>query len=74
MDISDPTRDLPWSGLRALCAVAEHRTMTAAAAALGYTTGAVSHQLAALGRALGADVVRAHGRGVVLTEAGAALA
>lgn len=69
-----PARDLPWSGLRALCALAEHRTMTAAAAALGYTTGAVSHQLSALGRALGADVVRPHGRGVVLTEAGAALA
>jgi DNA-binding transcriptional LysR family regulator len=69
-----PARDLPWSGLRALCALAEHRTMTAAATALGYTTGAVSHQLAALGRALGTDVVRPQGRGVVLTEAGTALA
>lgn len=69
-----PGRDLPWSGLRALRAVADHLTMTAAAAALGYTTGAVSHQLAALARAVGTDVVRPHGRGVALTEAGLALA
>jgi len=69
-----PGRDLPWSGLRALRALADHRTMTAAAAALGYTTGAVSHQLAALARAVGTDVVRPHGRGVALTEAGLALA
>jgi DNA-binding transcriptional LysR family regulator len=69
-----PPRDLPWAGLRALRALSEHGTMTAAASALGYTTGAVSHQLAALARALGTDVVVAHGRGVVLTEAGAALA
>jgi DNA-binding transcriptional LysR family regulator len=69
-----PARDLPWSGLRALRAVAEHRTMTAAAAALGYTTGAVSHQLAALARAVGTEMVRPHGRGVALTEAGLALA
>ncbi|MFI2101978.1 LysR family transcriptional regulator [Isoptericola sp. NPDC019693] len=69
-----PGRDLPWSGLRALRALADHRTMTAAAQALGYTTGAVSHQLAALTRAVGTEVVRPHGRGVALTEAGLALA
>ncbi|MFC8600411.1 LysR family transcriptional regulator [Isoptericola sp. NPDC057191] len=68
------SRDLPWAGLRALRALAEHRTMTAAAAALGFTTGAVSHQLTALSRALGTEVVRPHGRGVSLTEAGLALA
>ncbi len=67
-------RDLPWSGLRALAALAEHGTMTAAAGALGYTTGAVSQQLAGLARAVGTEVVRPHGRGVVLTEAGLALA
>lgn len=71
----DPApRDLPWSGLRALAALAEHGTMTAAATALGYTTGAVSQQLAALARSVGAELVRPHGRGVVLTEAGLALA
>jgi DNA-binding transcriptional LysR family regulator len=67
-------RDLPWAGLRALTALAEHGTMTAAAAALGYTTGAVSQQVAALTRVVGAELVRPHGRGVVLTEAGLALA
>jgi hypothetical protein len=34
----------------------------------------VSQQLATLARAVGTDVVRQHGRGVVLTEAGLALA
>ncbi|SKC68505.1 DNA-binding transcriptional regulator, LysR family [Krasilnikoviella flava] len=48
--------------------------MTAAATSLGYTTGAVSHQLAGLARAVGTEVVRPHGRGVALTEAGLALA
>ncbi|MCA5894919.1 LysR family transcriptional regulator [Isoptericola sp. NEAU-Y5] len=73
-DLRDlPPRDLPWSGLRALVALAEHGTMTSAAASLGFTTGAVSHQLSALSRALGTEVVRAHGRGVVLTDAGEAL-
>jgi DNA-binding transcriptional LysR family regulator len=67
-------RDLPWAGLRALAALAEHGTMTAAAAALGYTTGAVSQQVAGLTRVVGAELVRPHGRGVVLTEAGLALA
>ncbi len=72
MDTS--SHDLPWPALRALRALAEHGTMTAAAAALGYTTGAVSQQLAVLARHLGTEVVRPHGRGVALTEAGAVLA
>ena len=41
--------------LRTLVAVAEHGTMSGAASTLGYTTGAVSQQMAALGRAVDAE-------------------
>jgi DNA-binding transcriptional LysR family regulator len=48
--------------------------MTAAAAALGYTTGAVSQQMAALQRSVRAELFSQVGRGVQLTDAGHLLA
>ncbi|MYT28820.1 LysR family transcriptional regulator [Streptomyces sp. SID8354] len=48
--------------------------MTAAAAALGYTPGAVSLHIAALERATGTELVRRAGRRVELTDAGRTLA
>jgi DNA-binding transcriptional LysR family regulator len=45
--------------------------MTSAAAALGYTTGAVSQQIAALERELGHALFERVGRGLRLTERGA---
>ncbi|HLJ04252.1 MAG TPA: LysR family transcriptional regulator [Solirubrobacteraceae bacterium] len=59
-------------GLRALVAVADARSFRAAAAGLGYTQSAVSHQVADLEAALGAALfTRPGGRGQVsLTPAG----
>lgn len=45
--------DASLTGLRVFRAVAEHGTLSAAAAALGYTQSAVSRQVAALERAAG---------------------
>jgi DNA-binding transcriptional LysR family regulator len=61
-------------GLRALVAVSDCGSFRAAAAALGYTQSAVSHQVAELERALGAPLfTRPGGRGhVSLTRAGEA--
>lgn len=61
-------------GLRALVAVADHGSFRAAAAQLGYTQPAISHQVAELERALGASLfTRPGGRGQVsLTRAGEA--
>lgn len=61
-------------GLRALVAVADSGSFRAAAAQLGYTQSAVSHQIGELERALGASLfVRPGGRGhVSLTRAGEA--
>lgn len=47
--------------------------MTAAAAALGYTTGAVSQQMAALEKSLKVKLFEHVGRGVQLTDAGIVL-
>jgi DNA-binding transcriptional LysR family regulator len=61
-------------GLRALVAVSDCGSFRAAAAQLGYTQSAVSHQIAELERALGASLfTRPGGRGhVTLTRAGEA--
>ncbi|MGA9857295.1 MAG: LysR family transcriptional regulator [Solirubrobacteraceae bacterium] len=58
--------------LRALVAVADHGSFRSAAQALGYTQSAISHQIALLERALGAQLfTRPGGRAAVaLTTAG----
>ncbi len=56
--------------LRTLRAVADHRTVTAAAAALYLTPSAVSQQLAALEQETGHELLAREGRGVRLTAAG----
>ena len=53
--------------LRTLRAVADHRTVTAAAAALYLTPSAVSQQLAGLARDIGVPLLERRGRSVVLT-------
>lgn len=50
--------------------VAAHGSITAAAEALGYTTSAVSQQIAKLEKEAGQPLVERHARGIVLTEAG----
>lgn len=72
--------DTSWPGLElrhlvALVAVADHGTISRAAAQLGYTQSAVSQQIAALERAIGATVFDRHGgpRLLTLTEVGTAL-
>jgi DNA-binding transcriptional LysR family regulator len=62
--VIDPRR------LRILRAVADHRTVTAAAAALYLTPSAVSQQLAALEQETGHTLLTRSGRGVRLTAAG----
>ncbi len=69
-----------WNGLElrhltALDAVAEHGTISRAAEHLGYTQSAVSQQIAALERVVGAPVFDRHGgpRPLTLTEVGVAL-
>ncbi|MET9252378.1 LysR family transcriptional regulator [Streptomyces sp. NPDC003717] len=56
--------------LRVLRAVADHGSFNRAAAALRLTPSAVSQQVAALERSLGAPVVARSTRGVTLTQAG----
>ena len=56
--------------LRTLRAVADHRTLTAAAAALYLTPSAVSQQLAALEQEVGHQLLVRDGRGVRLSAAG----
>ncbi|MER7053980.1 MULTISPECIES: LysR family transcriptional regulator [unclassified Streptomyces] len=56
--------------LRVLRAVAEHGSFNRAASALRLTPSAVSQQVAALERGLGAQVVARSTRGVTLTQAG----
>jgi DNA-binding transcriptional LysR family regulator len=60
--------------LRVLAAVAEHGSVTSAAAALHYAQPSVSHHLARLEAETGAVLVQRVGRGVRLTEAGRLLA
>lgn len=62
--------DLPLSTLQTIRTVAECRSFTAAAAALGYTQSAVSRQIAAAERELGVALFERAPRGVQLTRAG----
>ncbi|MGI5129828.1 LysR family transcriptional regulator [Pseudonocardia sp. CA-107938] len=62
--------DVPTSTLRVFCEIAERRTLTAAAQALGYTQSAVSRQIATLERAAGASLLDRRRDGVILTAAG----
>lgn len=50
--------------------VAAYGSITAAAEALGYTTSAVSQQIAKLEKEAGQPLLERHARGVVLTDAG----
>src|SRR5699024_10869326 len=65
-------RQMEWSSvqLRALVELRRQGTMRGAAQALGYTTGAVSQQLAGLERALGTPLLQRTGRRVSFTDAG----
>ncbi|MGW5360569.1 LysR family transcriptional regulator [Actinopolymorpha pittospori] len=56
--------------LRVFREVAERGTLTAAAAALGYTESGVSRQIAALERAAGTPLLERHHKGVRTTPAG----
>jgi DNA-binding transcriptional LysR family regulator len=60
--------------LRSLVELRDRGSMTAAATALGYTTGAVSQQIAALESTVGQPLIVHSGRRVELTDAGAVLA
>lgn len=60
--------------LRSLVAIRETGSMSAAAASLGYTPGAVSQQMAALQRAAGTPLLQQVGRRMRLTDAGNVLA
>lgn len=62
--------DVSLVGLRVFREVAQCGTLTAAAAALGYTQSAVSRQIAALERATGAELLERRRDGVRLTPAG----
>lgn len=58
---------------RTLVSVAERGTMSAAAVALGYTTGAVSQQMAALSRSVGRTLFLRDGSRLVLSDDGQVL-
>jgi DNA-binding transcriptional LysR family regulator len=62
--------DFSVTGLRVFREVAERGTLTAAAAALGYTQSAVSRQIATLEHAADAALLERHRDGVRLTSAG----
>lgn len=64
----------PVAALRAFDAAVRLGSFRAAATAIALTPSAVSHQVKALERSLGVALFRREGRGVVLTEAGEALA
>jgi DNA-binding transcriptional LysR family regulator len=67
---------MEWSSvqLRALVELRRQGTVRGAAEVLGYTTGAVSQQLAALERAAGTQLLQRAGRRIHFTDAGAQLA
>ena len=62
------------AGLRAVEALATHGSISAAAAALGYTPSAVSQQIIRLERDLRQDLVERQGRRAALTVAGQIIA
>jgi DNA-binding transcriptional LysR family regulator len=65
--------DLKPAHLRTLSEVARTGTITGAADSLGYTSSAISQQMAALRKAAGRDLLEAVGRNVRLTDAGRVL-
>ena len=65
--------DIEWSLIRALLAVADAGSLSAAARATGISQPTLGRQVAAAERALGIAVFRRHRLGLELTEAGAAL-
>ncbi len=65
---------VPLNALRAFEAAARHLSLKAAAAELGVTASAISHQLRHLEAQLGVDLLRRSGTGLELTVAGQALA
>ncbi|KAA0700474.1 LysR family transcriptional regulator [Neorhizobium sp. P12A] len=65
--------DDPFDGLTEFLSVAEHRSFTAAAAALGVTPTAVSQSIRAIERRFGVPLFVRTTRRVALTEAGEAL-
>jgi len=72
--MSDAAADFDIHALRVVRAVGDTGSITAAAAALGYSQPAISQQLRRLETRLGVAVVERVGRGVRLTEAGRVLA
>lgn len=64
----------PLAALRAFDAAARHLSISRAADELHLTHGAISHQVKKLEEQLGTALLARHGRGVVLTSAGAAFA
>src|SRR5690349_9532422 len=64
----------PLASLRAFEAACRHPTFAAAAAELGLTPSAVSHQVRSLEEELGVVLFRRSPRGVAITEAGEVLA
>jgi molybdate transport repressor ModE-like protein len=60
--------------LQALAAVEHHGSVVAAAQAMGFSPSAVSQQIKKLEKQTGFSVLERHGRGVLLTERGLALA
>lgn len=68
-----PASSLTLAGLEVLASAAALRSFSAAGEALGYSQSAVSRQVAALERAVGAPLFERAPRGVRLTEAGALL-
>jgi molybdate transport repressor ModE-like protein len=70
--LDDPEFDV--QTLRVVKAIADAGSITAAAAALGYSQPAISQQLKRLEQRLGVAVIERVGRGVRLTEAGRVLA
>lgn len=74
MDEAADPRALDLHTLRVVRAIAEHGSVTAAAAALGYSQPALSQHLRRAERRLGTPLVLRVGRGVRLTEAGRLLA
>ena len=60
----------PWSHLHWLTVLSQHGSYTAAAARLGVSKAAMSHNIAELERAAGVELVRRTTRSVQLTQAG----
>ncbi len=66
--------NLSLAHLTALQELGRLGTMVAVAEELGYTPGAVSQQIAALEKSVGASLITKQGRNVILTDAGVVLA